>query len=121
MTDASKVVWRRILRDYGATGVITRADADVLRGFCDAVVRYVEADTALQGSGPLIKGRHQDVVKNPLHQVVRDNAVLVRGFARELGLTPSARSGVAGNRQAEVDPFEEFLSRTADGRRRAAR
>src|SRR5664280_831838 len=45
MSDASKRVWRRIIRDYGATGVITAADADVLRAYCDAVVRYVQADT----------------------------------------------------------------------------
>jgi P27 family predicted phage terminase small subunit len=115
MSDASKRVWRRIIRDYGRTGVITAADADVLRAYCDAVVRYVQADTALQASGPLSRGaRHGDVVRNPLHQIVRDNATLVRGFARELGLTPSARSGVAGTPRAEIDPMEGFLN----GRRR---
>lgn len=116
MSPASKKIWRRIIRDYGRTGVITAADADVLRAYCDAVVRYVQADTALQASGPLSRGaRRGDVVRNPLHQIVRDNAVLLRGFARELGLTPSARSGVAGLAQTSVDPFEQFLQRKASG------
>ena len=33
-------------------------------------------------------------VKNPLHQVARANADEVRQFARELGLSPSARVGL---------------------------
>jgi hypothetical protein len=49
-----------------------------------------------------------------------DDAVLLRGFARELSLTPSARSGVAGLARREVDPFEQSLARTADRHRRAA-
>ena len=34
------------------------------------------------------------LVKNPLHQVVRDDADQIRQFARELGLSPSARAGL---------------------------
>lgn len=121
MSAPSKRVWRRIIRDYGRTGVITTADSDVFRAYCDSVVRYVQADTVLQASGPLVRGHDRELVKNPLHQIVRDNAALLRGFARELGLTPSARSGVSGLAQGEDDPFEQFLARTADGHRRAAR
>jgi P27 family predicted phage terminase small subunit len=109
MSPASKRVWRRIIRDYGHTGVVTAADSDVLRAYCDAVVRYVQADATLQASGPLVRGHSRELVRNPLHQIVRDNAVLLRGFARELGLTPSARSGVVGTPQGEIDPMEVFL------------
>ena len=35
-------------------------------------------------------------MKNPLHQIVRDDAELMRSLARELGLTPSARTGLTG-------------------------
>lgn len=115
MSAASKKIWRRIIRDYGRTGVVTAADSDVLRAYCDAIVRYVDADKVLQASGPLVRGHSRELVRNPLHQIVRDNAVLLRGFARELGLTPSARSGVAGLAQTSVDPFEQFLQRKASG------
>jgi P27 family predicted phage terminase small subunit len=66
----------------------------------------------LQQSGPLVRGQRGELVKNPLHQVVRDNVVLVRSLARELGLTPSARSGMTGAAQEERDPFAEFLDGT---------
>ena len=95
LSAAAAKVWRRIMRDYGATGVITAADGDALRAYCEAVARYQHAAVALEKSGPLVEGaRYGDLVKNPLHQIVRDNADLLRQFARELGLTPSARTGL---------------------------
>jgi len=42
-------------------------------------------------------------VKNPLHQIVRDDADLIRAFARELGFTPSARSALTAINEPEED------------------
>lgn len=114
MSPSAKTVWRRVLREMGATGVIAPVDADVLRVYCEAASRYVYAATTLERAGPLITAggrgaRRGELVKNPLHQVVRDNAVLLRGFARELGLTPAARAGLTGHGHEEPDPFADFL------------
>ena len=114
----AKTVWRRVLREMGATGVITAVDADVLRIYCDSVARYLYAAGMLEASGPLITAggtgaRRGELVKNPLHQIVRDNAVLVRALARELGLTPAARVGLRGHGEMERDPFADFLDETA--------
>jgi P27 family predicted phage terminase small subunit len=63
--------------------------------YCEAVVRYEQAARLLSQSAPLIRGRRgAELVKNPLHQVVRDNAPLVRALAGDLGLTPAARVGL---------------------------
>ena len=113
MSDEAKRVWRRVIRDFGATGVITAVDADALRTYCEAAVRYVQAARTLEASGPLVRGaRSGELVKNPLHQIVRDNAILLRAFARELGLTPSARTGLTGATGAvDDDPLEAWLRR----------
>lgn len=116
MSAEGKRVWRRVMRDYGATGVLTPADADVLRCYCEAVVRYAGAARQIEQTGPLVRGARQgELVKNPLHQIVRENADLVRSFAREMGLTPAARANLSGAERHAVDPVDEFL----DGRRRA--
>ena len=56
MSDEAKRVWRRVIRDFGATGVLTAVDADALRTYCEAVVRYVQAARTLEASGPLVRG-----------------------------------------------------------------
>ena len=43
MDPDAKVVWRRVIRDMRHTGVIRAADADVLRAYCESVVRYQHA------------------------------------------------------------------------------
>jgi P27 family predicted phage terminase small subunit len=108
MDDAAKVVWRRVLRDMRHTGVIRAADADVLRAYCESVARYEHAARLLVQSGPLVRGQRGELVKNPLHQVVRDNADELRQFARELGLSPSARAGL------RIEPQRALDSLTAD-------
>jgi P27 family predicted phage terminase small subunit len=107
MDPDAKVVWRRVLRTMGHTGVIRAADADVLRCYCEAVSRYAQAVKLYVGSGPLLRDRGH-LVKTPLHQVVRDNADEVRQFARELGLSPSARAGL------RIESDRAFDSLTAD-------
>jgi len=101
----AQAVWRRVLKEFGHTGVIRGADNDVMRIYCETVARYEKASRLLDASGPLVKGaRSGEAVKNPLHQIVRDNAVLVRALAGELGLTPAARVGLsdANGRAAPV-------------------
>lgn len=95
LSSEAQAVWRRVVREFGHTGVIRGADADVMRIYCETVARYEKASRLLDASGPLIKGaRGGELVKNPLHQIVRDNATLVRALAGELGLTPAARVGL---------------------------
>lgn len=108
MDDRAKAVWRRVLAEMAGTEIIFAADADVLRCYCEAVSQYENAVGLLSSSGPLIRS-HGDLVKNPLHQVVRDSRDAVRLFARELGLSPSARaglnvqiSGAGGDMAAEI-------------------
>jgi P27 family predicted phage terminase small subunit len=102
MSTEAKVVWRRVLRNMGMTGVIRAVDLDVLRCYCEAVARYTQAMRLY--SGPLLKTRNGPV-KNPLHQIVREDSEAIRQFARELGLTPSARSGLLADHDLPNDAF----------------
>jgi P27 family predicted phage terminase small subunit len=112
MSSAAQAVWERLMRDYAATGVLTGVDADALRVYCEAVVRYEHAAQLLESSGPLVRGaRSGELVKNPLHQIVRDNADLIRAYAREFGFTPSARSALTDVRAKEGgDPLDKWMT-----------
>ncbi|MFI5040454.1 MAG: P27 family phage terminase small subunit [Acidimicrobiales bacterium] len=110
MARRAQEVWRATLRDQ-APGIILAVHAPSLRIYCEAVARYEESAVLLASSGPLIRGaRRGDLVRNPVTQVCRDNADLVRLFARELGLTPSSVSSFPDLRVDESDPFEAFLA-----------
>lgn len=106
-------VWERVMVDFGHTEVIRSADTDSLRCYCDAVARYEEANTLLRKSGPLLKGRRGEMVRNPLALVVRDNANLIRIYARELGLTPAARAGLHVEKAKPVSSLERLRQKRA--------
>jgi P27 family predicted phage terminase small subunit len=108
MDEVAQQVWRRVTREMRGSDVILAADADVLRCYSEAVARYVEAAELYAASSPLMR-RDGELVKNPLHQVVRDNADAVRLFARELGLSPSARSGLRVEASAVPADIEDVL------------
>jgi P27 family predicted phage terminase small subunit len=90
---AARTVWRRVVRDM-PKGVITRVDADTLRCFCEAVTRYAEASRLLTQTGLIVRGQHNELVKSPVHQILRDHRDAIRLFGRELGMSPSARAGL---------------------------
>ncbi|CAN5799005.1 hypothetical protein BH23CHL8_BH23CHL8_31150 [soil metagenome] len=96
MDDRARAVWRGVLRALGPTGIITAADAHVLRAFCEAVSAYERDVSLLARSGPVIQGaRGRELVRNPLHQTVRDDRDAMRLLARELGLSPAARANLS--------------------------
>jgi P27 family predicted phage terminase small subunit len=113
----ARVVWERVIEAIGATGVLTSADKDLLRLYSEAFVRYQEAELMLSKTGPLLKGREGNFIKNPLHQIVRDNAEAVKKYARELGLTPAARVNLRG----EIDGQAQSATAKLDAIIRAAR
>jgi P27 family predicted phage terminase small subunit len=103
--------WDLVLAELGPTGVLTALDGLVLRILAEAAGRYVAGATALARSGPLIRGARQgELIKNPLHQIVRDNATLLVMVARELGATPSARAGLRAPAAEPGARLAAFLS-----------
>jgi P27 family predicted phage terminase small subunit len=113
----ARIVWERVIAAIGATGVLTSSDKDLLRLYSEAFVRYQEAELMLSKTGPLLKGRDGNFIKNPLHQIVRDNADAVKKYARELGLTPAARVNLRG----EIDGQAQSATAKLDAIIRAAR
>lgn len=110
----AREVWDRQLASMAASGWLTPVDGDALRAYCEAVERYEEGARLLRGSGPLVMGargtkERPEYVRNPLHQVVRDNAMLIRLFARDLGFVPSGREGLhPGGIEGEGDAFDAW-------------
>ena len=98
MDPEAQKVWRRVVREMRGTDIILAVDADVLRCYCEAVARYAQAaELYAKPAARSSSDASGELVKNPLHQVVRDHADAVRLFARELGLSAHPRGRASGS------------------------
>jgi len=101
--------WARIVPLLAAMGVLTKADRTALAVYCQAFARWRQAEESLARSGLLIKTVAGNVIQNPLVGTAHKCMELTHRFAVEFGLTPSARTRVAGFKQGNgaSDPWQD--------------
>jgi len=97
LSDEAKIVWVQTIEAIGHTGVITAVDLEGLRAYVEACANFHRAQALVAKGGPLIKGRGGELVRNPAAIVAKQASEAMRAWARELGLTPAARVGLAQN------------------------
>jgi P27 family predicted phage terminase small subunit len=106
----------RAVFDYTAhelehMGIDTPADRDALLCFCWAVRNHREASKVLARTGMLIQNRKRgDWVRNPMLIEQGKAAAIIRAFAQEFGLTPSARSRIVNQAESAADDDNPFAS-----------
>jgi P27 family predicted phage terminase small subunit len=106
----ARAVWDRTVAELSAMGMAHAADTDSLVVYCTAVVNHARAQQLLDTTGPLIKGVEGGVVRSPAVAIVNAAAVIVNKYAREFGLTPSARVNL-GRQQAELPRARDLADR----------
>lgn len=107
MSDEVRVIFDYTVRELEQMGIASPADRDSIVAYCEAVDKHRKASALLARSPVLVKGMHGNLVRNPAMQIQRDAAHLIRQFAQEFGLTPSARARIDNDRAADDDenPF----------------
>lgn len=101
-------VWAERLIELEQMGIAYPSDIDSWRAYCEAVVLHRNACKIVARSSILIKGRDGGMVKNPAVGIARDSALTLLRFAREFGLTPSARTMIETDQRkgkADDNPF----------------
>ena len=86
-------IWEYTIEELRVMRVMSYADRDSLVAYCEAVATHRRASSALAVED-LIVNTERGYVKNPLIQIQRDAAVLMKQYAAEFGLTPRARSEI---------------------------
>lgn len=109
VSPAVRKVWEYTLAELKAMRLATAADRDALLCYCEAVATHREASAALAETDVLVEGRDGGLVRNPALQAQRDAARIVLLFAREFGLTPSARSQIKTAESGRA-PGEDLLT-----------
>jgi P27 family predicted phage terminase small subunit len=110
LTPAAAEEWDRIAPDLAAMGTVKAVDATGLAAYCEAVARFRAASAAVAASGAMLTDRDGAERKNPAVGLARDASVEIRMWAREFGLTPSARQPLRLDVAHHGLPAERLLS-----------
>jgi P27 family predicted phage terminase small subunit len=92
LTPTAVEEWDRVAPDLVAMGTVKAVDATALGCYCEAVARLRAGLAALAEFGLVLVDADGVPHRNPASGMVRDASNEVRLWAREFGLTPSARS-----------------------------
>lgn len=116
MTEAARTEWDRVVVDLVALGILTDLDRGALAAYCQAYGRWSAAETALARmaerdavtDGLIVKTKSGNLIQNPLVGAANKAMADMVRYAAEFGLTPSARTRVAGMSDAGPNPFAEL-------------
>ncbi len=116
LTDAASEEWARIVVELVTLRILTHLDRGALAAYCQAYGRWSAAETALARmaardavtDGLIIKTKSGNLIQNPLVGAANKAMADMVRYAAEFGLTPSARTRVAGMSDAGPNPFAEL-------------
>ena len=94
LSGAARREWLRLRKRLAPAGLLTPLDADILALYCQAHTRWVEAEEHVQRIGPVVKTKSGNLVPNPYLAIANRAMDQMLVYARELGMTPSARSRI---------------------------
>lgn len=106
--------WDYVLQALHGSKVLTIADRDAVAVYCEHMVNWSEMKATLRalgaGGGYMLRGaRTGELVKNPLVAMIKNEALLCDRLRQELGMTPSARTGLVTPSESPAE-LERLLS-----------
>jgi P27 family predicted phage terminase small subunit len=83
-----------VARGLHEAGLLTQIDRAALAIYCQAWERWVRAEAQVARHGEVVKTIAGNVMQNPYLSIANRSMKQMRDMARELGMTPSARSQI---------------------------
>lgn len=106
----AKREWEQVAPMLLRLGLLTEADGAALAAYCQAYATWQQAARAIREDGVTILNPSGALHANPAVSVMQRSLELVRKFAQEFGMTPSARGRmVMAGRAEEADEMEGML------------
>jgi P27 family predicted phage terminase small subunit len=91
LCEEAEAEWLRVVPELEAIGLLATVDRAVLIRYCQAWADWHDLNGKLAATGPLIKGRRDALVRNPLWLLRRDAEETLSDLGKQLGLTPASR------------------------------
>ena len=110
LSPQAKAEWKRVAPELEQMGVVTSLDRAALAGYCSNYAAWVEATTFIQQNGEHYVTSKGMLRRWPQADTAKQAEQAMRGFASEIGLTPTARARLSVEPvEREEDEFETFL------------
>ena len=101
--DEARKEWKRLARELGDLGLLTRIDRGMLAAYCQAHALWVEAVRSIERYGTMVKSPNGYPMQSPYVAVVNKQVEIMGRIAAEFGMTPSSRSRIrAGLRSRRI-------------------
>ena len=94
MSLAAKRQWRRVAKPLHECGLLTKIDGLALAMLCETYAQFIEARLEVEKRGPWFFSEDGKPYVNPAVWVMNKARGEIKGWLREFGMTPSARSGI---------------------------
>jgi P27 family predicted phage terminase small subunit len=107
--DEARKEWKRLARELGDLGLLTRIDRGMLAAYCQAHALWVEAVASIGRYGTMVKSPNGFPMQSPYVAVANKQVDIMVRIAAEFGMTPSSRTRIRVGDKAPEDPFESFL------------
>jgi P27 family predicted phage terminase small subunit len=109
--DEATKEWKRVAKELGDLGLLTRLDRGMLAAYCQAHALWVEAVASIERYGTMVKSPNGFAMQSPYVAVANKQVDIMVRIAAEFGMTPSSRSRIRAAGPPPGDPFERFLER----------
>lgn len=103
-------IWRDIVPELSRLGLLTVVDGEALAAYCTAASMAYNARKVLKEKGYTFKTPSGYLQQRPEVAILNKAMHLVKAFAQEFGLTPSARSRLSTD-TAKEDDLDRILGR----------
>jgi P27 family predicted phage terminase small subunit len=117
LTAEARAEWRRVATKLHKAGILTNVDRAVLAAYCQAWSDWVSTSKQLEQE-PTVIVPDDDTGKrrylNPTTTAANSARDAMIKYARELGMTPSARTGIKIEQVKRAENIADFLFSTID-------
>lgn len=110
LSPTAKAEWRRVVPVLQRKGVVGKLDRSVLSGYCQAWAEFIEAQASVAKDGRVLEGAGGGAIRNPDVLIAAQASKRMVEYGIQLGLTPSARAGMAPKESTEPG-LTDFPSR----------
>ena len=101
--------WDRVVPRLHDAGLLTSIDHGIIEAYCVVYGRWVEAEKKVKEVPAVVQTSNGNPIQNPYISIANHALADLLKFAREFGMTPSARSRIPATPEEKEESLADFL------------